>query len=89
MSDSQEDIQAAVRAWLNSVAEKAREDSRKGESDIGSIYRQAEVNFNSLSDEDIDQMTQDIVKAASTKEGARRIMNAVATVAKVIVKLYA
>ena len=83
-----QDVKALFRAWLREVANKAKEDSLRGESDIGSIYRDTEVNFNGLTDEDVDRISEDIAKATKTKEGARRLINALASAAKVIVKLY-
>jgi hypothetical protein len=87
MSNPQ-DIQALFRAWIKEVADKAKQDSLQGESDIGSIYRDTEVNFNRLSEADIDRISADIAQATRTKEGARRLINAIASAAKVIVKLY-
>jgi hypothetical protein len=87
MSNSQ-DIQQLLRAWLKSVADKAQEDSLKDESSIGSIYHEAEINLEGLTEQDLDQISKDIEQATRTKEGSRRLINALASVARVIVKLY-
>jgi len=87
MSNSQ-DIQQLLRAWLKSVADKAQEDSLRGESSIGSIYQEAEINLEGLTEQDLDQISKDIEQATRTKEGSRRLINALASVARVIVKLY-
>lgn len=74
---------------LNDVAAKAREDALQGRSNIGSIFsRDRDTNLRTLDVEKAEQAIRDIEDATATKEGARRLVNAIMVAAKTVAKVY-
>jgi len=69
--------------YLQSIAEKAREDAKTGKSDIGSIYDD-KVILKSLDEKKIKEAISDIEKATMTKESTARFINAILLAARII-----
>ncbi len=80
-------IRQALIDMLNDVAAKARKDALNGESDIAAIYDRGGADLKSLDAQKVEEAIQDIDKATATKEGARRLVNAIMVAAKAIVKV--
>ena len=79
-----EKIKEALVSMLEEVADKARQDARSGKSDIGSIYRKKRDPLSSLDPKVAEQAIRNIKVATATKEGTRKLVNAVILAAKVI-----
>lgn len=82
-----EAIRQALVDMLTDVATKARQDALAGESDIAAIYDRERTDLKSLDAQKVEEAIRDIDKATATKEGARRLVNAIMVVAKAIVKM--
>ena len=76
-------IRKALTEALTSVANKAREDARRGASDIGSVFDDEVETLPGLDIVKIEEAIANINTAASTKEGARRLVNGLLVVAKI------
>lgn len=80
-------IKQALKAMLEEVAQKARDDARAGESDIGSIFEEELDALPSLDVAKVEQAIADIDSATATKEGARRLINGILIAAKAAAKI--
>lgn len=76
-------IAEALVSMLEDVASKAREDALKGRSNIGSIYKRKRTTMKSLDPVRVQQAIADIKRATATKEGTRRLVNAIMASAKI------
>lgn len=79
-------IKQGLINMLQTVADKARADAERGESDISSIFKDELDVLPSLDVAKIEQAIRDIDKATATKEGARRLINGLLVVARVAAK---
>jgi hypothetical protein len=75
-------IKNSLVTLLEGVAEQARQDAANGKSNIGVIYSD-DVHLNQIA---VTNAIQDINKATSTKEGARRLISGLLVVAKAIAR---
>jgi len=81
-------VRDALVTLLVDVAAKAKEDSLSGESDIASVYRRGnKTDLSAVNVERIDEAIRNIEKATSTKDGARRVVNAIMAVARTVAQL--
>jgi len=81
-------IRKALTEALTSVANKAKEDALRGASDIGSVFDDEVEALPSLDITKIEEAIANINTAASTKEGARRLINGLLVVAKVAARAF-
>ena len=81
MQDNQ--LKELLVTYLQSIAEKAREDAKTGTSDIGSIYDD-KVILKSLDEKKIKEAISDIEKATMTKESTARFINAILLAARIV-----
>ena len=79
-------IKQGLINMLQTVADKARADAERGESDISSIFKDELDVLPSLDVAKIEQAIRDIDRATATKEGARRLINGLLVVARVAAK---
>jgi len=82
----QEAIRKALVNMLASVATKARQDALNEESDIAAIYNKDRADLQSLDIQKVEEAIRNIDRATATKEGARRLVNAIMVAAKAILK---
>ena len=80
-------VRKVLAELLIDIANKAREDSLNGESDIGSIFRRDHEILSTLNAEVIEDAIRNINKATATKEGARRLINGVMVAAKAAARI--
>ena len=80
-------IKAALKNMLHEIADKARADARRGESDIASIFEDEVAPLPSVDIAKIEEAIANIDKATATKEGARRLISGILVVAKVAAKV--
>lgn len=80
-------VKETLTALLKDVANQARQDALKGQSDIGSIFRKEGESLSSLDLKAIEDAIIDINKATATKEGTRRLVNGLLVAAKVAAKV--
>jgi len=80
-------IKDALTTLLQDIADKAKADARKGESDIGSIFRRDSESLQQLDMKAVEDAIANIDRATATKEGARRLMNGLMLAAKVAAKI--
>lgn len=81
-------VRELLTSLLTEVAAKARADALAGKSDIGSIWRRdAPSELASMDPAKVEEAIADIRKATATKEGARRIINAIMVAAKAVAKI--
>lgn len=81
-------IRDALVTLLVDVAAKAKADSLTGKSDIASIYRRGNTaDLEVVNVKLLDEAIQNIEKATSTKDGARRVVNAIMAVARTVAQL--
>ena len=85
----QEQVKKLLTELLSDVAAKAREDALNDRSDIASIYkRDRKTTLNSLDPAKVEEAIAYINRATATKEGARRIINAIMVAAKAVAQVY-
>ena len=84
-----EAVRRILTSLLSDIASQAKIDSTTGVSNIASIYRPVTDNqFDSLDPQKIEEAIKDINHATATKEGARRLVNALMVVAKTVARIY-
>lgn len=81
-------VRDALVTLLMDVAAKAKADSASGVSDIASIYRRDNsAKLTAINVDLLDEAIRNIEKATSTKDGARRVVNAIMAVARTVAQL--
>lgn len=80
-------VREALTELLTEVAEKARADAANGESDIGHIFRDTEVNLHQLDIKAIEEAIKNIDKATATREGTRRLVDGLMMAARVAARI--
>ena len=78
-------VRDALVSLLEGVAEKARQDARDNNSDIMSVIGTNEGDGNaSINLEHVERAIENVERATRTKEGARRMLNAIMVTARVV-----
>lgn len=80
-------VREILTSLLTEVAAKARADALAGQSDIASVWRRDAISLTSMDPTKVEEAIADINKATATKEGARRIINAIMVAAKAVAKI--
>ena len=81
-------VREHLKKMFRDIAEKARRDALNDTPDISDIYSDSSDRLLNMSDEELSEIISNIDKAASTKEGARRLVSAISLAAKAIVRIY-
>jgi len=82
-----EAIRKVLIELLEDVRDKARQDARGDNADIGSIWRDDRTSHtSSLDAAKAEEAIANVKRATATKEGARRLVNGIMVLAKIAVK---
>jgi hypothetical protein len=81
-------VRETLKEALRAVANKAKVDAQRGESDIGSVFGDDIDPLPAMDIAKIEEAIVNIDKATATKEGARRLINGILVVAKIAARVF-
>lgn len=81
-------LRLALVTMLEDIAQKARLDATRGESDISSVFGDGDqFSVDSVDITQVEEAIANVEEATATKQGAQRLINGILLVAKFAAKL--